>query len=33
MVDLRRKYVCKSAVVMVETRSFGVPFSCFGGIG
>ena len=30
MADLRRKYVCRSAVALVETHSFGVPFPFSG---
>ena len=36
IADLRRKCVCRSAVVLVETHSFGIPFFPFpfsGGIG
>ena len=33
MSDLRRKYVCRSDVVLVETHSVGVPFPFSGGIG
>ena len=36
MADIRSKYVCRSAVALVETHSFGVPFFPFpfsGGIG
>ena len=29
MEDLRRKYVCRSAVALVETHFFGVPFRSF----
>ena len=29
MADLRRKYVCRSAVELVETHSFGVPLRYF----
>ena len=33
MADLRRKYVYRSTVVLVDTYSFGVLFMCSGGIG
>ena len=33
MADLRRKYVCRSAVALVKTHSFGVTFLFSGGIG
>ena len=33
MVDLSRKYVCRSDVALVETHSFGVSFPLSGGIG
>ena len=29
MADLRRKYICTSAVALVETHSFGVTFRSF----
>ena len=29
MADRRRKYVCRSAVALVETHSLGVPFRSF----
>ena len=29
MADLRRKYVYKSVVALVETYSFGIPFCSF----
>ena len=33
MADLPRKYICRSAVPLVHTHNFGVPFSFSGGIG
>ena len=33
MADLRRKYVCRSAVALIETHSFGFIFLCSGGRG
>ena len=32
MADLRRKYVCRLDVALVETHSFGAPFPFSGGI-
>ena len=32
MADLRRKYVCRSDVALVETHSFDLPFPFYGGI-
>ena len=29
MADIRIKYVCRSAVALVETHYFGVPFRSF----
>ena len=29
MADLRKKYVFRSAVALVETHSFGIPFRSF----
>ena len=29
MADLQKKYICRSAVALVETHSFGVPFRSF----
>ena len=33
IADLRRKYVCRSSVALVETHSFCIPFPFSGGIG
>ena len=33
MADLRRKYVCRSAVALVDTTFLFVPFPFSGGIG